>query len=387
MPSDIALLSPFNTGPAVELSRSLWRKQILKKGTINYKDNLGRTRKITFDDAYLSDLAKSFKEGAYDQVAFQLADANNTHTYDPERFRGDIKGVEVASDGLYAYLDPTPEGAELLRKNPKLGVSARIMEGLEHADGRKFPRAIHHVLGTLDPKVTGLGSWQEVALAEEAGDTIDITKEEVTTLSDTSTTTGGGGGTSPPAPASTEETEATSESAVATIAPPGTTNVNINVSQPAGTSKDPAPVMDVGDDEDFDFDIVTDEEIEAAAASLSNSTAGTPSSSEVALAKRVQDLELELAQQRFDSEAKEYVSKGVPPALVELARPVLSLPAAPVIDLSNNEHIDVARLFREMLDQTQGFIQLSREQGTSESGDPDKDEADNVLANWRGGKK
>jgi predicted GNAT family N-acyltransferase len=156
------LLSPRDDGDAVELSQSqrVYRKRILPKATINY-----RGRKITFDDAYLNDLANSYKEGAYDQVAFMLADTNNAHTLDPERFRGEVQGVEVGEDGLYGIFQVTPEAAQVLEQNPKLGVSARILENYERSDGKHFPRALQHVLGTLDPVIPGLGAWEEVALS------------------------------------------------------------------------------------------------------------------------------------------------------------------------------------------------------------------------------
>lgn len=154
------LLSPQDGSDAVELSAKTYRKRILPKATINY-----RGRKITFDESYLNDLANSFQQGAYDQVAFMLADTNNSHTLDPERFRGEVQGVEVADDGLYATIQVTPEAAKVLRENPKLGVSARILENYQRSDGIHFPRALQHVLGTLDPVIPGLGTWEEVALS------------------------------------------------------------------------------------------------------------------------------------------------------------------------------------------------------------------------------
>jgi hypothetical protein len=147
MPAENALLSPYNTNQAVELSTTLFRKPLLKLGTINYKG-----KKITFDKQYLKSLKDALTAGAYDQVPFQLANDANEHNENPRNYAGDVKGFELTSNGLDVLVDFTPEGAELVRKNPKLGVSARILEGLEHADGRKYTRAVRHVLGTLDQK-------------------------------------------------------------------------------------------------------------------------------------------------------------------------------------------------------------------------------------------
>jgi hypothetical protein len=377
-----ALLSPYNTGQAVELSTTLFRKPLLKLGSINYKG-----KKLTFDRKYLRDLKDSFTAGAYDQVPFQLADGGNAHNEDPERFRGDVKGFELTKDGLDVLVDFTPKGAELIRDNPKLGVSARIIEGLEHSDGRKYDRAVRHVLGTLDPKVTGLGAWQEVTLsADDAVDnTIDVTQEEVTTLVPEGTPSGTGGAPPPSSTATVDDGGGGGDAAVGTttlIQPPAP-GVTVNVNTPAGTSADPAPVPGF---EDLDFDDITDEELDElvdASASLSNEHQDDePSALDLANA-RVAAVEAELARQRFVNLSREYIEAGVPPVMVELARPILSMPMAPVIDLANNEQLDFGELVTDMLDQCKGFIQLGREQGSSATDDPPEQSAANVLERFR----
>ena len=336
MSGEVALLAPLDRHDAVELSTTLWRKQLLPKGTIDYKG-----RKIQFDDAYLADLATSFRGQAFDQVAFLLAKDDNSHTMDPERFRGEVKGVEVTDKGLDVLLDLTPDAADLVRQNPKLGVSARIIEGLERADGKKFPHAIQHVLGTLDPRVTGMASWQEVSLSEEVGDTVDVTHEEV----QMSQATG-----APPAP--TQDPPAPTEEPTE-FPPPNTV--------------DGAPELDLAGGEGGDaIDLLPDE--------VDDTTL-----------TRVEMLELELARQRFTNEMRTWIDQGVPPAIVQLARPVLELPQAPVIDLSRHggETIDVAQVIRDMLTETKGFIQLANEQGHgfSDKGS-EGDRADALLEAW-----
>jgi hypothetical protein len=371
VPGDIALLSPTNTFDAVELSRTLFRKRVLPIGTINYHG-----RQINFDRGYLRDLTKSFREGAFDQVPFLLAKDDNAHTMDPERFRGEVKGLELTDGGLDVLLDLTPDAAELVRQNPKLGVSARIIEGLERAvDGRKFSRALQHVLGTLDPKVTGMGSWQEVSLSEEVNDTIDITNEEVTTLSDTSTQ-------APPVTANSS-----------TTATPVVTTTTANTPQP------PAPPL-VSQVEDEDDGVVvdegeemSDEELAALASEFSNGDARQDQAIEMLHAQdkvnaaQIAQLQLELSRQRWVNEARLYIDAGVPPVLVQLAGQVLALPAPPVIELSNREKLDFGVLMRDMLEQTKGFIQLSQEAGST-FGSPDDQQSreDAILQAWEGGK-
>jgi hypothetical protein len=339
MTGEYALLAPLDRNDAVELSKTLWRKQLLPKGTIDYKG-----RKITFDESYLKDLAESFRSSAFDQVAFLLAKDDNSHTMDPERFRGEVRGVELTPLGLDVLLDLTPDASDLVRKNPKLGVSARIIESLERSDGKKFPRAIQHVLGTLDPRVTGMASWQEVTLSEEVGDTVDVTNEEVKV----------------PTPA------------VVTDAPPPNT-------VPGAPTQDEIDGLEADAAED-------EEELEKAAASLSRKATRPPvelvgeATVDLATQHRIESLEIELARQKFANEMRQWVDKGVPPAIVLLAKPILELPNAPVIDLSNHgaEPIDVASVIRNMLHETEGFIELTTMRGSAEAFDNEANEDQRV---------
>ncbi len=96
-------------------------------------------RQLHFTRPYLEGLASAFRSRAYDQVSFQLADSQNTHTNDPERHRGTIVDMQVADDGLYITLDPTERGERVLTENPYLGVSVRIVESYSRSDGTYFP--------------------------------------------------------------------------------------------------------------------------------------------------------------------------------------------------------------------------------------------------------
>ena len=173
-----ALLTPFTGGDAVELGNRLWRKKVLPVGEVEYK---GRVLKFTRD--YLGKLVTAFNSRAYDQVPFQLADAQNTHTNDPERTRGEVTAMELGDDGLYITAQLTEDGEKVLAANPKLGVSARIVEGYQRSDGKFFDKAVQHVLGTLDPRIPGLGAWEAIEAASPVPDTVlDLTAESFTDL-------------------------------------------------------------------------------------------------------------------------------------------------------------------------------------------------------------
>jgi hypothetical protein len=170
MTSFATVLSPFSFGPAIQLGNSArWRKKVLPIGDIEYQ---GRT--LHFTPGYIAGLERAFRDGAYDQVSFQLADSANSHTNDPERHRGTIVDMKAEPDGLWITVEPTERGGRVLQENPYLGVSARIVEQYQRSDGRFYPAAIQHILGTLDPRIPGLGAWQPVSLSNSSAVTIDL---------------------------------------------------------------------------------------------------------------------------------------------------------------------------------------------------------------------
>ena len=133
----------------------VWRVQVLPLGKISYRD-----RELDFSREYLGDLVRAFDEGAFDVVPFVLADESGEHTSDPARCRGEVIGLEMASDGLDAVVAVTGDGNEVLRRDPGLGAAPRIIEDYRRADGRTFPAAIQHVLRTQHPVIAGLRPWQ-----------------------------------------------------------------------------------------------------------------------------------------------------------------------------------------------------------------------------------
>lgn len=170
------VLTPYVRGDAVRDpgGKRLWRKQLLPVGSITYKG-----KRVNFSHGYLTELAEAFNERAYDQVPFQLAPADNTHTDDPERYRGEVQRFEMTPGGLDIVVQATKAGDAILRDNPRLGISARIVEGLQRVDGKSWARAVQHVLGTLNPRITGMGPWQAIEASNGAsGTTIDLTETE-----------------------------------------------------------------------------------------------------------------------------------------------------------------------------------------------------------------
>jgi hypothetical protein len=358
-------LTPTEEGGAVELSRTLFRKKILPMGTINYKG-----RRINFDRQYLTDLATSFHAGAYDQVPFMLADKDNAHTMDPERYRGECKGVEVADDGLYGTFELSGDAAQLVKANPKLGVSARIVEQYDRADGKTFPRAMQHVLGTLDPRLPGLGAWTEVALSGyDSQDTVlDLTAaefegEETVAKTEDGTIDG--------------LTQEEYEQLLAAL--------DLEDDEETTVSDDAAEDED-DEETDDSAELEDDEEREPVGASLSNEqkTAIELANAEIAELKRAR------AADSFKALKSELVRKGVPPALVDLAKPVLEAPDGFVLDFSNGTEenkVDAAQVVRSILDTAVGYLDLAKERGHSvdfsnDESDGEDDEDAELLSMW-----
>jgi hypothetical protein len=135
---------------------SLWRVQVLPFGAVDY-----RGISLDFTREYLEAIAEAFA-AALDCVPFMLAEADGAHTSDPDRYRGEIRSLEVVDDGLDAVIAATPEGDEAIRTTPGLAAAPRLIEGYRCADGRVFPVVMQHILGTTRPLITGLRSWREL---------------------------------------------------------------------------------------------------------------------------------------------------------------------------------------------------------------------------------
>src|ERR1019366_1855670 len=382
-----AVLTPFYRSRAVELGNRLWRKKVLPVGDVEYK---GRTLHFTLD--YLKGLAGAFTARAYDQVAFQLADAQNTHTNDPERFRGDFVAMEAEPDGLWVMLKPTEAGDKVLKENPELGVSARIVEDYARSDGQHFPAAIQHVLGTLDPRIPGLGAWQAIEAASPVPDTVI----------DLSASTFAGEGTPappPPAPSQPEPAPAAQEPPRRTddampeldgltdeqkarlakllelpdeqldaLAAGGLVLTPDELLALTASTDGPGPGDGdgTGDEDEVASEIsaMTDEEFAAMQAAFeaeqqeepvaAGLSAEAQFSIDLAVARQEEtqrELSVITARMRegdYQAEKRKLADLGVPPFITELARPALE-GIGHTIDLANGKTVDMGQVMRKVL--------------------------------------
>lgn len=358
-----ALLTPWQRGNAVELGNKVWMKRVLPVGEINYN---GRTLKFTQD--YLEGLEQAFRDRAYDQVSFQLADSANTHTNDPERHRGSI--IDMRTDlngpdgpGLYMYLQPTQRGEQVLKENPYLGVSARIVEQYARSDGKFYPAAIQHVLGTLDPRIVGLGPWQAIEAANTPQLVIDLTSASY----------------------------AGQENAMPDLNPQQQANLSRLLDMdPAAldrliTGSGGTPAAPPAGDGGANPDDLTDAELADLIDAMSDDDlaqlesefyaetgAGQAATGLTAEAQMAIDLAnaradenerqlgvfaAEFDKQRFEGEKRSLADLGVPPYITELARPLLQ-GSGHTVDLANGTRVDAGQVMRKVLSEYAKMAQM-----------------------------
>jgi hypothetical protein len=368
----VTVLTPFSPRKAIELGNHRWKKQLLPVGEIEYKG-----RKLQFTADYLKELARSFKEKAFDAIPFQLAPDDNKHTNNPERTRGRIEDVEVADDGLYVIVEATEAGDKIIRENPSLGVSARIYENYERSDGKRWTAALQHVLGTLDPHIAGMKPWTEVAALSNASKSrvLDLTSATLPESEEDS-----------PVPMTKEKLKDLLK------------QMRDSGSEISDEDLDELITDDLFTDEDGEGDTegsdeeLTDEELEELLNSLPdveedeeetvNAGGAHPDALELANA-RFQEQAIELAQMRsrmdgaaFDNEKTAFVAAGISPKLVELARPLLE-GEGHIVQLSNGDEVDAGGVMRRVLrelSQTVKLLDLSDLMGRGDIPDEEREE-------------
>lgn len=332
-----ATLFPFAESDAVELGEGLWAKKLLPFGKIKLPDG----RELNVDADYCRPIMSAFSAGAHDQVALQMADTKNTHTDDPERFRGEVTGLELKDDGLYGTIKTTGKGTETVKDNPKLGVSVRVLDGFEDHEGRRFKRTLHHVLATLSPRVQRMGSWQLIKeFADDGYDTIDLTEESPLPVIGDATTEGGD------MPDITAEELAAAEDAWASA------------------------------------------ELGRLFGSLEPTSLSQPVTGDLELAEAMRQTRLELAEvkrdrnkERANNEIDKWALAGVPPALLQLARPLLENPEQGIVELADGNRINSASIVRRMLDECKGYVELGLRVGHAETMTEQQME-DDILNRW-----
>ena len=401
MPARSAIITPLEFSGLTQAARRIWRKKILPVGDILYD---GVT--YNFDMPMLQSIVDSFRDRAFDQVPLQLATAENKHNNLPERFSGELIDVELSNDGLWGVIQTTDKGTDLIKENPKLGVSARIVQEHFRADGKYYPNAIQHVLATLDPRLTGLGEWQAIEMSNSDTEcatidlsgaefreinTVPFTEDEITKLrtllasskddKDDKVEPGDKDAKVPPNSPPSISPDAPENGGTGN--PPASTpgDNGTGTTGTAGAGEDPQDQLsdaeldellreaeaDLGGDPDREGDLVGAELSNAyqKALELANAELDDQRTALSAVQNHVN-------QQKFDAEKAMFVREyNIPPRIVDLAKPLL-WGDPKVIDLANGETADYGSIARQMLTEFGGLAKmfdLGNEMGSGVEGD------------------
>lgn len=321
-----------------------WKQLIPMGYELDYKG-----RKLKFDEKYLRNVKTAFEENALgQQTAFQLATDANEHdtaidkamgrNYDPKRFQGDVQQLAINSRGLYGKFKLTKDGAQLINNNNRLGVSVSLKEGYKSHNGTEYPVVMRHVLGTLDPKIRNMSDWQKDYI--DASETYDDKDDEVIDLT---------------APQTEEKPTET----------PPAEGENVTVSK-ADYEKMQADLKEYQDAET---------EIESWLEEDDNEEETVDQSAPVD--PQLIELSNKVAASEWKAARADFVRKGVPQAMLDLATEVMSDGYSDqTISLSNSKTVDPKELILKLLHEAEGTVDLSEESGHSRSESEQKAEND-----------
>lgn len=380
------IFTPLASGNVVELGNKVWRKQVLPLTEIQYGD-----RRLRFDRDYIDNVVAAFKAGAFDTVPFVLAGADNSHTMAAENGgHGEVLDMLATDDGLYADFRLSETAEELVRNNPRFGVSVRLKEFYERPDGTHYPAACQHVLGTWDPKIAGMKPWQQVELSHTPGSAvIDLSgltyKEEGAVPDTTKKTPPAPQDDAPPAWFSAWLAAGAPGIPAAQQAPDGedtTTDEQDDETEGEGIDQ----TNDATADGDADAELTDDEFMaqieglfepeeteEPATVAASQSGGDSVELANVARDERLAAVELSNRQLQARLDAANYATEraqlvrlsGLTPADIDLARPLLE-GAGRTVELSNGDSVDAGEIVRSLLKrfgETVRLLDLSGEIG------------------------
>jgi hypothetical protein len=375
----------------VDLANNVFRKEILRPSTIKYKG-----RQKTFTPAYIKALKESFDSSAYcDTVFAQLAPDNNAHTNDVERTGGRLTGVELTDDHrLMGVFSLNERGAKAVTNSDNLvGVSARIVEGAEDADGKPIAAAMQHVLLTVNPRIRGMGQWEKVDLSDDEDDvtetldlsaaelsatgepegtmaekaedktklvTVELSQEDATTLAEMLA----------------DRKEAVELAEAGTKTKAKKTPKQIAFEAMLAKKKGGKASADDSADDDEDDEEDSKEKSTKLSAEEQDAIELATATAEAANGQVI-ELSRQLLEARTQNEVEQLLATGLAPSIVDLARPLLAAGSS-VIDLANGDQVDPGEVLREVLAEVVklsadelAVVDLSREAGSLEGSDAD----------------
>lgn len=363
------ILTPYELSNTTQTGSKFWRKRVLPIDSIDYNG-----RKIEFTREYLQNMVTAFNDRAFDQVPLMMATDDNKHNNNPQNFRGEVVSLDMADDGLYATVTTTEDGMKLLQSNPRLGISARIVNDYDRSDGKHYVAAMQHALLTLDPRIPGLGSWDAVdsfSNSDNSG-TIDLTGSEFDkpakkTKKEKSVSKKDDNGLN--------EDELTRLRAfLDELDESGVDDSADDESELTDEElQDLIAALDTEDETDADEETVSEPELVSASLSNTDSTALELANEQAVELARIRD---ELDTSKWANERDALMrTTGLPPAVLDMAAPLLK--GTKTLELSNGDKIDAGKIMREVLTEVgklAKLLDLSNELGSPVGAEPDTSE-------------
>lgn len=148
----------------------LFEKHILSLGTLIHPST---GAKISIDKEFADTLISNFESGICDIVQVPLAGDRNEHTEDPNRNIGEVVGLKLKDNKIYATIDVRNEDAAGKLGKTLLGTSAFVhMNYTDTSTGKKVGPTLIHACVTNHPYLSGLDDYKEI-IAATAADTKD----------------------------------------------------------------------------------------------------------------------------------------------------------------------------------------------------------------------
>ena len=270
-------------------------KQILPRNkTYRWPNQPGKMLHIT--DEVLAQVVKNFKSGVVDVVPFFKVNDKNAHTEDPEAARGKIVDLNLGEDGLYAVIEANSPEAHKQILASGLGASAGLNLAYEtHDTGTNVGAVLRHVAWTPEPWIPGMRPFEQVSLSDETFEAVYLSTDDGDQMGD------------------------------------------------GGDTMDPKEIKQM-----------IDAAVKDATADLSASLDEAKTANE-SLATQVTALTTALNQrahndtaESVDAELSAMIAAGLPPAIADLARPVM-LAGSTEVNLSSGDTSTVATQMRAML--------------------------------------
>jgi hypothetical protein len=334
---------------AQSVGDNLYKKVILRNAVVTNT----KGQKVRLDGEFMKALKRNFEDvtASGEYVPLQFVKDDNKHTDDPRYYGGEITKLELDDEQNPTCLTATfklgDEAKKVVDAQPKVGVSIGA-NYFTASDGRPVNPILRHVALAHKVKVKGMGAWQKMIAASEYGEalTVDLTDADVII----------------------QDTESNQE---------GGNNM-------ADNNENGQPKFELT--EDVLQQILASDEIQNAIKSQVDEQTSTLKSENETLRARMQKNESETYSKAVELAVDAYAQKGVPKVARDLVQGLLltfepgegeAEEDAPSIELTTvtgegdeatEKKVELSRFEAavRLLEEFEGFVNMSKEQGSSE---------------------